>query len=414
MTRAQPPRRRVAIIGSGPAGLMAAEVASRTPDTEVTIYEAMPSPGRKLLMAGRGGLNLTHSESIDMFMTRYGGSAPALAPYIDAFSPLDARAWCEQLGEPTFVGTSGRVFPKAMKASGLLRSWLRRLDRHGVKLLTRHRWTGWDHQSRLTFTTASGHLTVDADATVLALGGASWPRLGSDGAWTIILAEHGLKITPLRPANAGLIIPWSEHFRSRFEGQPIKNIAIRSGETSTRGDAVVTGYGLEGGPVYAISAIVRDQLGEPSHSTITIDLKPDTPRDALARSIARPRGKQSFSNHLRKAIHLSPVAIALLQEATRANGLNLTELSAEALADLVRSVPLSVSGVASLERSISTAGGLSFDELDDQLMLRKHPGVFATGEMLDWEAPTGGYLLQACLATGAAAGRSVVRWLDRR
>jgi len=402
---------QVAIIGAGPAGLMAAEVLAHG-GASVTVYDAMPSAGRKLLMAGRGGLNLTHSEALPEFLKRYGEAMPRLESAIQAFPPDRLREWSEALGQPTFVGSSGRVFPKAFKASPLLRAWLRRLDSIDVQLKLRHRWTGWDEDGRLLFQSPSGINVVDARANVLALGGASWPRLGSDGAWAETLAARGVAISSLRPANCGFAVAWSDIFRDRFEGQPLKGIALRFGAQTVRGEVMVTRTGLEGGAVYALSADLREGIASTGQATLGIALRPDLQINDLIARLAAPRGKQSFSNWLRKAAHLSPVAIGLLQEAAIASGVSLSSLSPENLAGLVNAVPIELTGVAPIARAISTAGGIAFDELDADFMIRRLPGVFAAGEMLDWEAPTGGYLLQASFATGAAAGRGALKWLN--
>lgn len=389
---------------------MAAEVLAQG-GASVTVYDAMPSAGRKFLMAGRGGLNLTHSEPLPQFMTRYREAAASLQAAIEAFSPDALRAWSEALGEPTFVGSSGRVFPKAFKASPLLRAWLRRLDADGVRFVFRHRWAGWDDKGRLLFKTAAGTSVIGANATVLALGGASWPRLGSDGGWTKILTEKGVEISPLRPANCGFTVTWSDIFRARFEGQPLKGIALTFGQHSLRGEAIVTQAGIEGGAIYALSAELREAIVAKGEAVLRVTLRPDVDHAELVRRLSTPRGKQSFSNFLRKAAQLSPVAVGLLQEAAIGAGQSLSAMPPDGLAELINAVPIKLTGVAPITRAISTAGGISFDDLDADFMLRKLPGVFAAGEMLDWEAPTGGYLLQASFATGAAAGRGVLRRL---
>jgi uncharacterized flavoprotein (TIGR03862 family) len=400
----------VAVIGAGPAGLMAAEVLAGG-GISVTVYDAMPSVGRKFLMAGRGGLNLTHSEALPQFLGRYGRAMPQLKSAIEAFPPDALRAWSEALGQPTFTGSSGRVFPQAFKASPLLRAWLRRLDASGVQFALRHRWTGWDANGHLAFETPGGARTADPCATVLAPGGASWPRLGSDGAWAETLAAKSVTVSPLVPANCGFTVAWSDIFRDRFEGQPLKGVALSFGAHGARGEAMITRTGIEGGPVYALSGLLREAVLGKGQATLHIALRPDLDRKDLAARLSAPRGKQSFSNWLRKAAHLSPVAIGLLQEAAAASGLSLSSLSAEDLATRINAVPLELNGTAPIARAISTAGGIAFDELDAGFMIRRLPGVFASGEMLDWEAPTGGYLLQACFATGAAAGRGVLEWL---
>jgi uncharacterized flavoprotein (TIGR03862 family) len=406
------PPKNVAIIGAGPAGLMAADVLAQG-GASVTIYDAMPSAGRKFLMAGRGGLNLTHSEPLPQFLARYREATPHLQAAVEAFPSQALRDWSEALGQETFVGSSGRVFPKAFKASPLLRAWLRQLDSMGVQLALRHRWTGWDEQDRLRFQTPDGQQFAEASATVLALGGASWPRLGSDGAWTEILAARGVRISPLRPANCGFAVPWSDMFRDRFEGQPLKGLALTFGEYTVRGEAIVTRTGIEGGAVYALSAELREAILRDGQATLNIALRPEMESSELTAKLSAAKGKQSFSNFLRKAANLSPVAIGLLQEAAKASGMSLSSLSPVDLARLIQAVPVQLNGVSPIARAISTAGGIAFDELDSDFMLRRVPGVFAAGEMLDWEAPTGGYLLQASFATGAAAGRGVLKWLSK-
>lgn len=408
-----PSSNNVVIIGAGPAGLMAAEVLAQG-GVSVTVYDAMPSAGRKLLMAGRGGLNLTHSEPLPAFLARYREAMPHLQASIAAFPPDALRDWSEALGQPTFIGSSGRVFPRAFKASPLLRAWLRRLDSMGVQFALRHRWTGWDADGRLQFQIPDGPRAVDPDATVLALGGASWPRLGSDGAWIEWLAAKGVTISPLRPANSGFTVAWSDVFRDRFEGQPLKGVALTFGADTVRGEAIITRSGIEGGAIYALSAELREAIVGSGPATLHVVLRPDLDQKELAARLSAPRSKQSLSNFLRKAAHLSPVAIGLLQEAARASGVALASLSPADLAYLINAVPVTLNGTAPIARAISTVGGISFNELDADFMIRRLPGVFAAGEMLDWEAPTGGYLLQASFATGAAAGRGVLRWLNRR
>jgi hypothetical protein len=401
----------VAVIGGGPAGLMAAEIAAGG-GAAVTLFDRMPSVGRKFLLAGRGGLNLTHGEELKLFLRRFGDAATYLRSAIDAFPPAALRAWCEALGQPTFVGSSGRVFPQAMKASPLLRAWLTRLRTSGVTFKLRHRWSGWDDKGRLVFDTPAGTEVIDADATVLALGGASWPKLGSDGAWQKILQSAGIDIAPLAPANCGFIAGWSEVFGERCQGQPLKGIELQFGERSVRGEAIVTRAGLEGGAIYALSGPLRDAIASHGEAVLHIDLRPDAPQDKLQQQLDAPRRKQSFSTFLRKAAGLSPVAIGLLQEAVlpaKAAGMAPGDL-----ARFIKHVPVRLTGTAPIARAISSAGGIKFDEIDAKFMLRRKPGVFVAGEMLDWEAPTGGYLLQACYSTGVAAGRGALAWLERR
>jgi uncharacterized flavoprotein (TIGR03862 family) len=378
----------------------------------VTVYDAMPSVGRKFLMAGRGGLNLTHSEPLDDFLTRYRQAEPPLATAIKAFPPERLRSWCEALGQPTFVGTSGRIFPKALKASPLLRAWLRKLDAMGVSFSLRHRWIGWDDSGRLSFQTPDGPSAADPQATVLTLGGASWPRLGSDGRWVETLRSRGVGVSPLKPSNCGFAVNWSDVFRDRFEGAPLKGLALSFGGLSVRGEAVITRDGIEGGAVYALSAELRDAVLTSGTTTLLVALRPGVSAPDLVKRLSAPRGKQTLSNWLRKAASLSPPAIGLLQEAAINSGVPLASLPPERLAALINAVPVQLTGVASMARAISSAGGIAFDEIDADFMLRRLPGIFAAGEMLDWEAPTGGYLLQACFATGAAAGRGALKWLD--
>ena len=402
-----------AVIGAGPAGLMAAEVLVQG-GARVTVYDAMASAGRKFLMAGRGGLNLTHSEPLPQFFARYREAEPRLKAAIEAFPPDRLREWSEALGEPTFVGSSGRVFPKGFKASPLLRAWLRRLDSQGLQLAVRHRWMGWDESGNLLFRTPDRPRAIDASATVLALGGASWPRLGSDGAWTETLAMKGVAISPMRPANCGFTVAWSDIFRNRFEGQPLKGVALTVGPHTVRGEAIVTRAGIEGGAIYALSAELREAMKSSGQATLRIALRPDFRADALIARLSSPRGKQSFANFLRKAAQLSPLAIGLLQEAAIASAISLASLQPADLARMINAVPIKLDGTAPIARAISTAGGIAFDELDADYMIGRLPGVFAAGEMLDWEAPTGGYLLQASFATGAAAGRGALKWFRNR
>ncbi len=380
---------------------MAAEAAAQA-GAAVTVFDHMPSPARKLLIAGRGGLNLTHSEPLERFLDRYGTARARLEPFIRAFPPEALTAWCEGLGVETFVGSSGRIFPKAMKASPLLRAWLARLASRGVTLRPRHRWTGFDAAGVLRFATPDGEATMRPRATVLALGGASWPRLGSDGAWPALLP--GYTIAPLRPSNMGFAVAWSEHLRTRFAGAPLKRIALTFAGITIRGEAVITAEGIEGGAVYALSAPLREAIAAQGHATLHIDLRPDIPREDLARRLNTRPAAVTLSNHLRRAGGLSPVAVALVQEALHGGA------ARDDLAALVKALPITLDAPFPIARAISSAGGLAWAELDATLMLKRHPGVFACGEMLDWEAPTGGYLLQACFATGRAAGEAAARF----
>lgn len=399
----------IAIIGAGPAGLIAAERLAQAGHA-VTLHERMASPARKFLLAGRGGLNLTHSEPLDDFLPRYGAARAWLEPAIRAFPPQALRDWADGLGAESFVGTSGRVFPKAMKASPLLRAWLRRLDGLGVRLRAGRRWAGWTPGGALLFETASGREELAPDATLLALGGASWPRLGSDGGWVPLLAERGVAVAPLRPANAGFAVDWSPLLRERFAGAPLKRIAVRFGEHAVAGEAMLDPAGIEGGAVYALSGPLREAIDRDGFAEIALDLRPDLDRARLAEKLGKRRKGETLSNHLRKAAGLSPAAVAVLRDSA---GGRLDE-APEALADAIKSARLRLTGQMPLERAISTAGGIIRDEVDAGFMLKRLPGVFVAGEMLDWEAPTGGYLLQGCFATGVAAAAGVMEWLAGR
>ncbi len=392
---------------------MAAEVLAQG-GAAVTVFDRMPSVGRKFLLAGRGGLNLTHSEDFERFVLRYGGAAPHLRPVLERYPPTALRAWCEALGEPTFVGSSGRVFPRCFKTSPVLRAWLRRLDGLGVTFRSRHVWTGWDPEGRLLFTTQEGAVAVSPAATILGLGGASWPHLGSDGAWVQPLTDAGVEVAPLRPSNCGFVVPWSEMFRQRFEGQPLKGIRLRFGDETVRGEALVTRAGLEGGGVYGLSGRLREAIASRGGATLFISLRPDLDPAVMVNRIAARPPKQSLSTFLGKALKLSPVAIGLLQESARNSAEPLSGMPPERLAERVNAVPVPLIGTAPIARAISTAGGIRFEELDSRFMLRRRPGTFVAGEMLDWEAPTGGYLLQASFATGAAAGRGALEWITHR
>jgi len=381
---------------------MAAEVIASA-GVAVTVFEKMPSPGRKFLMAGRGGLNITHSEAFENFPARYGAAGGWMTPLLEAFPPAAVIDWCEALGQPTFVGSSRRVFPKAMKASPLLRAWLRRLEGMGVSFITRAQWTGWDGDV-LTFADGARH---KADVVVLALGGASWPRLGSGGDWASLLPD--VEITPLRPANCGFEVEWSEVFASRHAGQPLKPVSLSFEGRAVTGEVTITAKGIEGGAVYALAPHLREVIVSSGSALLHLDLRPDVAVETLASRLDVARGSASLSNYLRKRAGLSSVAIGLVQEALHDGG----GAETQPLAALVKSLPLRLTKPFALDRAISTAGGIALGELDDHQMLRRRPGVFVAGEMLDWEAPTGGYLLQGCLATGAAAGRGVLQWLKR-
>jgi len=394
------------IIGAGPAGLIAAETIACA-GHKVRIYDAMPSPARKFLMAGRGGLNLTHSEPLDRFIGRYGAARPLFDRLIRAFTPMDLRNWCHGLGVETFIGSSGRVFPKEMKASTLLRAWLRRLDSLGVELLPRHRWAGWTAYGALHFQTPAGDVAVaDPAATILALGGASWPRLGSDGGWAGLLSAKGVPLAPFRPSNSGFDVRWSSGFLERAEGMPLKRITLTLGDRTVPGELVVTASGLEGGPLYALSAPLRDAIERDGAVDILLDLKPDLTVSQAQNRLARVPAADSLPNRLRKALSLAPPAAALLREC--GGGADLSR--SMTLAGLVKALPIRLTGMQGLNRAISTAGGLRLAALNEALMLKDLPGVFACGEMLDWEAPTGGYLLQGCFASGMAAAHGALEY----
>lgn len=397
----------VHVIGAGPAGLMAAERLAQAgvAVVAVVVHEAMPSVARKFLMAGRGGLNLTHSEPLEAFTGRYGEAGPMVGSWLERFSPTHLIGWAEGLGQATFTGSSGRVFPRTMKASPLLRAWLARLAERGVEVRTRSRWTGRGNGGWV-FEMTDGERVERPDAVVLALGGASWPRLGSDGGWRGMLEAEGVEVAPFRPSNVGFDVAWSEVFAGRFAGQPLKPVALTFGGATVRGEAMVTRYGLEGGAVYALSAVLRDAVERDGSATLTVDLRPDLSIEQLAGRLARPRGKDSVSNWLRKAAGLSPVGAGLLREIPGA----LPE-GANKLARRIKAVRLTLTGVQGLARAISSAGGVRLEAVDERLMLKALPGVFVAGEMLDWEAPTGGYLLQASMASGVVAADGVLDWL---
>lgn len=400
--------REVAVVGGGPGGLMAAEALAGGGAT-VTVFERMPSVGRKLLLAGRGGLNLTHSEATEALLDRYGLSRGRLTPAVQAFGPEALRAWCAGLGVETFVGTSGRVFPVGLRSTGLLRSWLGRLADLGVVIRTRHTWRGWSDEGGLVFEDRTGaDVAVRPDATVLAMGGASWPRVGSDGRWVAAVAAAGIAVAPLRPANCGFAVAWSAAFGQRFQGVPVKNVRLSHSGAEVRGEAVITAAGIEGGAVYAVSAALRDAVAAHGCASLTLDLRPDVSRSALARRLARRRPRDSTATMLRRA-GFSPVAAGLLREVS---GNQVP--SGDELAALAKALPLVVTAPAPIARAISTAGGIAFDEIDEHFMLRRRPGTFVAGEMLDWEAPTGGYLLQATFATAVAAATGARTWLAER
>jgi len=391
---------------------MAAEAAAAA-GAGVNLYDSMPSVGRKFLLAGKGGLNLTHSEQIDPFLSRYGTRRSEIEPAIRSFSPDAIRAWARSLNVETFVGSSGRVFPSDLKAAPLLRAWLRRLRKAGVQFFVRHRWCGWNKRGNLLFSTPQGPQSVQADAVVLALGGGSWPHLGSDAAWVQILTEQKVPIAPLKPANCGFDVQWSEHFRTKFAGHPVKTVRITVNTIDDTmiqrmGEFVITANGVEGGIIYTVSASIRDVIAAKGTATVWLDLVPDRTLQRLTADLSEPRGKRTTATHLKRRAGIAGVKAGLLYEAVSKNVVSAPARLAEAL----KCLPLTFVRPRPLEEAISTAGGVSFEALDTKLMLRSRPGVFCAGEMLDWEAPTGGYLLTACLATGRLAGRAAAEWAD--
>lgn len=399
----------IAIIGGGPSGLMAAEILAKSGHF-VTIYDRMPSLGRKFLMAGRGGLNLTHSEPLEDFIQRYRTAATWLAPHIHNFSPLALRQWCQQLGQETFIGSSGRVFPRSMKAAPLLRAWLQRLNNLGVEYKARHCWLGWEDES-LRFMNAQQQIRlVKPDATLLAMGGASWPRLGSDGGWVDILLQQGIDIAPLRPANCGFMVEWSEHFRTKFSGMPLKSVTITHKNISAQGEVMITSKGIEGGAIYALSKHLRESIDKDGTATLYLNLRPQMSLDALTQKLSAGRNGQSLSNYLRKA-GFSPLVISLLHEVAPHEALK--KYPPDTLATRIQSLPITLTATASILRAISSAGGIKRSALNNDFMLNNKPGVFATGEMLDWEAPTGGYLLQGCFSTAVAAANGILKFLEK-
>ncbi|WP_293764828.1 TIGR03862 family flavoprotein [uncultured Aquitalea sp.] len=402
----------VAVIGGGPAGLMAAEQLSRR-GVAVTVFDAMPSVGRKFLLAGVGGMNITHAEEKSLFLSRYGAREAQLAPLLKDFAADELRQWALELGVETFVGSSGKVFPREMKAAPLLRAWLSRLREAGVCFMVRHRWLGWDEQGGLRFATPEGEMVCRADAVLLALGGGSWKKLGSDGAWLPLLAQRGVGTAPLKPSNCGFEANWSQHFVDKFAGQPLKSVTLdftdlQGNRVSRTGECVATAYGVEGNLVYAFSAALRDVIDARGSATFHLDLMPQKSAEQVLAEVAHPRGSRSLSSHLQSRLNLKGVKAGLLRECLP------KEVFADmpALAAAIKRLPVTVYAARPIDEAISTAGGVAFDAMDEHLMLRALPGVFCAGEMLDWEAPTGGYLLTACLASGRAAGLGMLRWLE--
>ncbi len=407
----EPSQPTVAVIGGGPAGLMAAEVLSAE-GVHVDLYDTKPSVGRKFLLAGKGGLNLTHSEPIERFLSRYGARSAEIEPWLQIFGPQDIRQWAHELGFETFIGTSARVFPTDMKAAPLLRAWIQRLRARGMKFHVRHRWLGWTSEGALRFDTPQGEYHAHPNAVILALGGGSWAKLGSDGAWLPILEQKGVSIAPLQPTNCGFDVAWTKHFRTRFAGHPLKSVAlnftdVKGNQFQRQGEFVVTETGLEGSLIYAASALLRDEIFATGQAIIQLDLLPDRSLAHIVNKLSLPRGSRSMSNHLQKRLGLKGVKTGLLREFVSA------EIFAESsqLAAAIKALPIPLIAPRPLDEAISSAGGINFEALDKNLMIRNMPGVFCAGEMLDWEAPTGGYLLTACFASGRVAGAGAAAWL---
>lgn len=399
-------KKSIAIIGGGPAGLMAAEILSQN-NVTVDLYESMPSLGRKFLMAGKSGLNLTHAEPYHTFITRYGDKQKQIEAHLNHFKPDDLLAWVKGLDIETFIGSSGRIFPKEMKASPLLRAWLQRLQTNGVTFHKRHTWKGWQ-EGFLIFDSPDGEVKIKPDATILALGGASWPKLGSRGEWVSWLEEAGISIKPFCPANCGFIVNWSKHFSEKFHGHPLKSVVLSFKDFKQKGEFVLTKTGVEGSLIYAVSAQLRDELAATGSAILTLDLAPDISREKLMAVLAKPRGSRSLTSHIKKTTHLPDAKIGLLYEFISKEDL----VNIEKLADAIKALHIPLFATYPLETAISSAGGVHFEELNDNLMLHKMPGVFCAGEMIDWETITGGYLLTACFATGRAAGKGALNWLQ--
>lgn len=399
-------KKSVAVIGGGPVGLMAAEVI-RAGGVRVDVYDSMPSLGRKFLMAGKSGLNITHSEPFEQFVARYGKRRAQIEPLLKTFGPDELIEWVHRLGIQTFVGTSRRVFPVGMKASPLLRAWLKRLNDSGVTFYPRHKWTSFLPDKSLHFESPNGDVTIKPDAVVLALGGGSWSRLGSDGAWVPWLTQVGAKVEPLRPSNCGFDVAWSPFFRERFEGHPVKSVVLSFGSFHQQGEFIITKEGVEGSLIYAASSLLRDEIEEKGSAVITLDLLPDRTYEWLLEKLSKPRGSRSMGTHLEKTINIKGVKAGLLREFVPREDF----ANPGSLAYSIKNLPVPLLATRPLDEAISSAGGVKFESLDEHLMLKTMPGVFCAGEMLDWEAPTGGYLLTACFASGYVAGHGVLKWL---
>lgn len=403
---------QVAIIGGGPAGLMAAEVIS-SHGMSVEVYDAMPSVGRKFLMAGKGGLNITHAEPFEHFQYRYGQAQPTIVQWLSKFGANEVRQWMQNLGFASFVGSSGRVFPTDMKAAPLLRAWLHRLKNAGVQFHMRHRWLGWDQQQHLVFSRPDGELTIQAECTVMALGGGSWAKLGSDGRWTKLLEAKNVEVSPLKPSNCGFDREWSEHFSERYAGQPLKNVAIQlpfAHQQFQQGECLITHTGLEGSLIYALSSQIRDEIACDGKAIIHIDLLPQHTQEQVAQAVSKPRASRSISSHLQSTLGLKGAKVGLLREVLGASDFQDPRMLAKA----IKALPILLNSTRPIDEAISTAGGVRLKVLNQDLMLKHLPGVFCAGEMLDWEAPTGGYLLTACFASGFVAGLGVVNWFNNQ
>ena len=396
--------KEISIIGGGPSGLMAADFLSAN-GHKVIIYERKPTFGRKFLMAGRGGLNISHSENLDDFIKKYGSQSSIFKKIINDFSPQNLRDWCQGLGEKTFIGSSGRIFPESFKSSPLLRAWLARLKKQNVIFKINHDWQGWKNNN-LVFNTKNGLFFSKSDFTILSLGGASWPKLGSDGSWVKILKDQGVKISLLQPSNCGFMAEWSEIFSKRFEGKSLKSVLLSFKDKKVRGEFIITKNGVEGGAIYALSSLLRDEINLNGEARLTLDLKPDLTFKEIQMRLQKPILKMSMSNYLRKNLNLSEVAIGLLME--RPEREKLHNISSEVLAHAIKFYTINLKKTFSIERAISTAGGVAFEAIDENFMLINKPNVFISGEMLDWEAPTGGYLLQACIANGAYVANCII------